>query len=102
MADNGRAAIVTGAGSGIGRYSAIALLKAGYSVGLAGRRAEALQETIAEAGEDGARALAVPTDVGKAASVANLFAEVKKAYGRLDVLFNNAGTGAPAVPFEDL
>ena len=102
MADNGRAAIVTGAGSGIGRYSAIALLKAGYSVGLAGRRAEALQETIAEAGEDGARALAVPTDVGKEASVAKLFAEVKKAYGRLDVLFNNAGTGAPAVPFEDL
>ena len=102
MADNGRAAIVTGAGSGIGRYSAIALLKAGYSVGLAGRRAEALQETIAEAGEDGSRAMAVPTDVGKAASVANLFAEVKKAYGRLDVLFNNAGTGAPAVPFEDL
>ena len=102
MADNGRAAIVTGAGSGIGRYSAIALLKAGYSVGLAGRRAEALQETIAEAGEDGAHALAVPTDVGNAASVANLFAEVKKAYGRLDVLFNNAGTGAPAVPFEDL
>ena len=102
MADNGRAAIVTGAGSGIGRYSAIALLKAGYSVGLAGRRAEALQETIAEAGEDGAQALAVPTDVGNAASVANLFAEVKKAYGRLDVLFNNAGTGAPAVPFEDL
>ena len=102
MADNGRAAIVTGAGSGIGRYSAIALLKACYSVGLEVRRAEALQETIAEAGEDGARALAVPPDVGKAASVANLFAEVKKAYGRLDVLFNNAGTGAPAVPFEDL
>jgi len=102
MADNGRVAIVTGAGSGIGRYSAIALLQAGYSVGLAGRREDALQESIAEAGADGARALAVPTDVGKAASVANLFAQVKAKYGRLDVVFNNAGTGAPAIPLEDL
>ncbi len=102
MADNGRVAIVTGAGSGIGRYSAIALLQAGYSVGLAGRREDALQETVAEAGSDGARALAVPTNVGDAASVANLFAQVKGKYGRLDVLFNNAGTGAPPVPLEDL
>jgi NAD(P)-dependent dehydrogenase (short-subunit alcohol dehydrogenase family) len=102
MADNGRVAIVTGAGSGIGRYSAIALLKAGYSIGLAGRREDALAESIAEAGADGSRALAVPTDVGDAASVANLFAQVKGKYGRLDVLFNNAGTGAPPVNFEDL
>ena len=102
MADNGRVAIVTGAGSGIGRYSAIALLQAGYSVGLAGRREDALNESIAEAGPDGERALAVPTDVGDAASVANLFAEVKAKFGRLDVLFNNAGTGAPPVPLEDL
>ena len=102
MANNGKVAIVTGAGSGIGRYSAIALLQAGYAVGLAGRREEALAESIAEAGSDGARALAVPTDVGDAASVANLFAKVKGAFGRLDVLFNNAGTGAPPVPFEDL
>ncbi len=102
MADNGRVAIVTGAGSGIGRYSAIALLQAGYSVGLAGRREDALNESIAEAGPDGERALAVSTDVGDAASVANLFAEVKAKFGRLDVLFNNAGTGAPPVPLEDL
>lgn len=102
MADNGKVAIVTGAGSGIGRYSAIALLKAGFSVGLAGRREDALSESIAEAGSDGSRALAVPTDVGDAASVADLFAKVKGTFGRLDVLFNNAGTGAPPVPFEDL
>ena len=102
MADNGRVAIVTGAGSGIGRYSAIALLQAGYSVGLAGRREDALNESISEAGPDGERALAVSTDVGDAASVANLFAEVKAKFGRLDVLFNNAGTGAPPVPLEDL
>ena len=82
MADNGRVAIVTGAGSGIGRYSAIALLQAGYSVGLAGRREDALQETVAEAGADGERALAVSTNVGDAASVASLFAQVKGKYGR--------------------
>lgn len=102
MAGNGKVAIVTGAGSGIGRYSAIALLKAGYSVGIASRREAPLLETIAEAGPDGERALAVPTDVGDATAVANLFAKVKDAYGRLDVLFNNAGTGAPPVMFEDL
>ena len=102
MADNGRVAIVTGAGSGIGRYSAIALLEAGYSVGLAGRREDALLETVAEAGADGERALAVSTNVGDAASVASLFAQVKAKCGRLDVLFNNAGTGAPPVPLEDL
>jgi NAD(P)-dependent dehydrogenase (short-subunit alcohol dehydrogenase family) len=95
-------AIVTGAGSGIGRASAIALLKAGYSVALAGRRADALQETIKQAGPDGARALAVPTDVAKPDSVRALFGAVKDKWGRLDLLFNNAGQNAPGIPIEDL
>ena len=98
MADREKVAIVTGAGSGIGRAVARALAREGYAVGLAGRRAEALEETAAEGG----RMLAVPTDVGDPASVANLFARTKEAFGRLDLLFNNAGTGAPAVPLEDL
>jgi NAD(P)-dependent dehydrogenase (short-subunit alcohol dehydrogenase family) len=95
-------AIVTGAGSGIGRASAIALLKAGYAVGLAGRRADALQETIKQAGADGARALAVPTDVTSPDSVQALFGKVKEKWGRLDLLFNNAGQNAPGIPLEDL
>lgn len=95
-------AIVTGAGSGIGRATARALLKEGYSVVLAGRRAQALQQTIAEAGADSARALAVPTDLTDPASIQALFAKTKETFGRLDVLFNNAGTGAPAIPLEDL
>jgi len=95
-------AIVTGAGSGIGRASAIALLKAGWSVGLAGRRADALQETIKQAGPDAARALAVPTDVTQPDSVRALFGEVKEKWGRLDLLFNNAGQNAPGIPLEDL
>jgi NAD(P)-dependent dehydrogenase (short-subunit alcohol dehydrogenase family) len=95
-------AIVTGAGSGIGRASAIALLKAGYSVGLAGRRADALQETIKQAGADGARALAVPTDVTSPDSVRALFAKAKEKWGRLDLLFNNAGQNAPGIPLEEL
>ena len=95
-------AIVTGAGSGIGRASAIALLKAGYSVGLAGRRADALAESVKLAGADGARAIAVPTDVTKPESVRALFASVKDKWGRLDVLFNNAGQNAPGIPLEDL
>lgn len=98
MAETEKVAIVTGAGSGIGRAVARALAREGYAVGLAGRRAEALEETAAEGG----RMLAVPTDVGDPASVANLFARTKEAFGRLDLLFNNAGTGAPAVPLEDL
>jgi NAD(P)-dependent dehydrogenase (short-subunit alcohol dehydrogenase family) len=97
-----KVAIVTGAGSGIGRASAIALLHAGYHVVLAGRRADALQETAAAAGDAGSRALAVPTDVCNPASVKALFDTTLEKLGRLDVLFNNAGTGAPAVPLEDL
>jgi len=95
-------AIVTGAGSGIGRASAAALLKAGYSVALAGRRADALEESIKLAGADGARGLAVPTDVTHPESVRALFGKVKDKWGRLDVLFNNAGQNAPGIPLEDL
>ena len=98
----GKVAIVTGAGSGIGRASALALLGEGYSVALAGRRREALEATAAEAGPDGARALVVPADVTDPESVDALFEATKRAFGRLDLLFNNAGTGAPAVPLEDL
>ena len=101
MSSSNKVAIVTGAGSGIGRRAAIALLNEGYSVTLAGRRADALAETAAEAGA-GDRALAVATDVSDPASVKNLFAQTKQAFGRLDLLFNNAGVGAPPVPLEDL
>jgi len=97
-----RIALVTGAGSGIGRASAIALLRAGYHVVLAGRRGEALAQSVAEAGDAGTRALAVPTDVRDAASVKALFATTRDTFGRLDLLFNNAGTGTPAMPLEDL
>ena len=97
-----RVAMVTGAGSGIGRASALALLKAGYRVVLAGRREDALRETQARAGELGANALPVPTDATKAASVEALFQATERAFGRLDVLFNNAGMGAPAIPLEEL
>ena len=102
MASNGKAAIVTGGGSGIGRQSALALAREGYAVAIGGRRAEALEETIGLAGADGERMLAVVTDVTDAASIRNLFAKTKEAFGRLDVLFNNAGIGAPRVPLEDL
>ena len=96
-----KVAIVTGAGTGIGKAAALALLKEGYSVALAGRRPEPLEKAVAESGA-GARALAVPTDVGNPQSVRALFAKVKATFGRLDVLFNNAGMGAPAIPMEDL
>lgn len=102
MASNGKAAIVTGGGSGIGRQSALALAREGYSVAIGGRRAEALEETIGLAGDDGERMLAVVTDVTDAESIRNLFAKTKEAFGRLDVLFNNAGIGAPRLPLEDL
>ncbi len=97
-----KVAIVTGAGSGIGRASALALARDGFKVGLAGRRAEPLEETIKRAGAVGSNLLAVPSDVTDPESVRALFAAVKKAFGRLDFLFNNAGTGAPAIPMEDL
>ena len=99
--DANKVAVVTGAGTGVGKAVALALLHAGYAVALAGRRKEALDEAVREAG-DGANALAVPTDVTDPASVKALFAQVKERFGRLDLLFNNAGTGAPAIPFEDL
>ena len=103
MADNGKVAVVTGAGSGIGRAVAIALLGEGYSVALAGRRREGLDGTIAEAGDEGSLALAVPTDVGKADDVAALFAKTTAAFGgRIDLLFNNAGIGTPPVGLEEL
>ena len=97
----GKVAIVTGAGTGIGKHTALALLREGYSVALAGRRLELLQETAEESGA-GERALPVRTDVREADSVAALFARTNDAFGRLDLLFNNAGTGAPPVPLEDL
>jgi NADP-dependent 3-hydroxy acid dehydrogenase YdfG len=101
MATSNKVAVVTGAGSGIGKASALALLKAGYSVALAGRRAELLEQAVAESGA-GSRALAVPTDVAKPADVTALFAKTKEKFGSVDVLFNNAGTNAPGILFEDL
>lgn len=95
-------ALVTGAGTGIGRASALALLRAGYGVVLAGRRIELLQKAVEDAGELGTQALAVSTDVGDPASVKALFAATRERFGRLDVLFNNAGCGTPPVPLEDL
>jgi NAD(P)-dependent dehydrogenase (short-subunit alcohol dehydrogenase family) len=100
MSISPRIAVVTGAGSGIGRAVAVALLAEGYHVALAGRRADALDETAALAGA-GTRALAVPTDVTQPDAVDALFARVRDAWGRLDLLFNNAGASAGA-PFEDL
>jgi len=97
-----KVALVTGAGSGIGRASALALLNAGYAVVLAGRRADALAETVAQAGALGKNALPVATDVTDPAQVAALFDATRATFGRLDVLFNNAGTGAPAVPMDEL
>jgi NAD(P)-dependent dehydrogenase (short-subunit alcohol dehydrogenase family) len=102
MASNGRVALVTGAGSGIGKASSLALQAAGYSVVLAGRRAEELERTAASAAKDGGKVLPVPTDVTKQESVKALFARVGDVFGRLDVLFNNAGTGGRALPLEDL
>ncbi len=101
MKGKGKVAIVTGAGTGIGKAAALALLVEGYSVALAGRRAEMLEQAVAESGA-GDRTLAVVTDVGKQESVRNLFAQTLQRFGRLDLLFNNAGTGAPPVPMEDL
>jgi len=102
MATTGKAAIVTGAGSGIGRSVALAFLKDGYRVALAGRRSDALEETAKLSGA-GERALVVPTDVTDAKAIAALFAATKEKFGRLDVLFNNAGIGTPGkILLEDL
>jgi NAD(P)-dependent dehydrogenase (short-subunit alcohol dehydrogenase family) len=97
-----RIAVVTGAGSGIGRAVSIALLKEGYTVVLAGRRAPALEQTVRDAGEEGAQALALPADVSEPESVNALFASVRETFGRVDVLFNNAGINVPGVALEDL
>ena len=97
-----KVAMVTGAGSGIGKCTALTLLREGYSVVLAGRRVEALETTRKEAGALGPQALIVPADVSNPSSVRALFAKTKEVFGRLDLLFNNAGTGAPSVPLEDL
>ena len=102
MKSNGKVALVTGAGSGIGQRCVFALLREGYSVVLAGRRSEALESTITEANPDPGRILTVPTDVGNPDEVANLFSQTKNTFSRLDLLFNNAGTGAPTVLLEDL
>ncbi|HTS94572.1 MAG TPA: SDR family oxidoreductase [Stellaceae bacterium] len=102
MAQHSKVAVVTGAGSGIGRAAALALMKDGFSVAIAGRRMDALQETASLGKPTNAAVLPVPTDVGNPDSVRALFAKVKESFGRLDVLFNNAGTGAPAIPMEEL
>jgi NAD(P)-dependent dehydrogenase (short-subunit alcohol dehydrogenase family) len=102
MTASEKVAIVTGAGSGIGRAVALALMGEGYAVALAGRRGDALEKTVEQGKARGGTSIAVPTNVGDPAAVKALFATVKKSFGRLDLLFNNAGTGAPAVPLEDL
>jgi NAD(P)-dependent dehydrogenase (short-subunit alcohol dehydrogenase family) len=101
MSNEGKVALVTGASAGIGKASALALLKEGYRVVLTGRRQALLEAAVKESGAAG-RALAVRADVSDPASVKALFAKTLQAFGRLDVLFNNAGTGAPAVPVEEL
>ncbi len=95
-------AVVTGAGTGVGRAAALALLGAGWTVGLIGRRAEMLAETASLAGADGVRGIPFSADIGDPASVRALFAAVEAQFGRLDMLFNNAGRGAPAVEFDEI
>ena len=102
MSASPKVAVVTGAGTGIGKAAAVALSKNGYRVAFAGRRREPLEQAIAEAGPPQGSAIAVPTDVTDPASVRALFARVRETFGRVDVLFNNAGVGAPGVNLEDL
>jgi NAD(P)-dependent dehydrogenase (short-subunit alcohol dehydrogenase family) len=97
-----KVALVTGAGTGIGRHVTIALLREGYSVVLAGRRLDRLEATVRESREPGSQTLVVPADVRDPASVQLLFAQAKQVFGRLDLLFNNAGTAAPSALLEDL
>ena len=102
MTTHTKTALVTGAGSGIGRATALALQSKGYSVVLAGRRGAELDRTASLAESSGGKMLAVPADVSDPASVKALFARTKEVFGRLDLLFNNAGAGAPAIPMEEL
>jgi NAD(P)-dependent dehydrogenase (short-subunit alcohol dehydrogenase family) len=102
MAQSLKVALVTGAGSGVGKAAALALMKDGFAVVLAGRRKEPLEEVAGEGKAMGVKTLVVPTDVTDPAAIRAMFAKTKDAFGRLDVLFNNAGIGAPPVPLEDL
>jgi len=102
MTSSSKIAIVTGAGTGIGKASALALMKDGWSVVFAGRRKEMLEAAAAEGKATGGQVLVVPTDVSNPESIKALFAKTKDTFGRLDLLFNNAGTGAPPIPLEDL
>lgn len=102
MASTPKIALVTGAGTGVGRAAALALMKAGFTVVLAGRRKDKLDEVAADGAKAGGKSLSVPSDIADPASIKALFAKVKENFGRLDLLFNNAGVGAPAVPLEDL
>ncbi len=102
MSSNGKVALITGAGSGIGRAVSLAFLAAGYRVALAGRHRESLEQTAQQAGAAAQNALAIPADVTDPTAVHHLFARAYEAFGHLDVLFNNAGVSAPAVPLEDL
>src|SRR5437868_6958073 len=102
MAASHKVALVTGAGTGIGKSVALALMREGYAVTLAGRRAGKLEETAAEGTSTNGKSLVMPTDVSDPTSVKAAFARTKETFGRLDVLFNNAGIGAPATPIEDL
>ncbi len=102
MPNNSKIALVTGAGSGIGRATALALLRESYSVVLAGRHAQTLEETAAQAKGDAARALPIVADISDPESVRKLFEKIKETFGRLDLLFNNAGTSAPPLPLEEL
>jgi NAD(P)-dependent dehydrogenase (short-subunit alcohol dehydrogenase family) len=102
MSKADRVAVITGAGSGIGKAVAITFLKAGWRVALAGRRADALEAAVHEAGVDAKRAIAVSTDVSDPASVRNLFERTRAAFGRVDMLFNNAGQNAPGIAMDEL
>lgn len=102
MSSQYKVAVVTGAGTGIGKSAALALLKDGYRVALVGRRKELLDKTAQDAGPAAENTLVLPADIGKPEAVKALFAQVQQAWGRLDLLFNNAGMGAPAIPLEDL
>jgi NAD(P)-dependent dehydrogenase (short-subunit alcohol dehydrogenase family) len=102
MAGREKVALVTGAGSGVGKATSLALMKAGFALVLSGRRREPLEAVAAEGQAFGVRTLVATTDVGDPASVRALFAKTRETFGRLDLLFNNAGIGAPPIPLEDL